>query len=47
MFQGKYIREVLKKFKMDRCKVLYVPMQRNTKIYYDDGVKELNDIVYK
>jgi hypothetical protein len=25
--QGKYVREVLKKFKMDRCKVSYVPMQ--------------------
>jgi hypothetical protein len=24
--QGKYAREVLKKFKMDQCKVSYVPM---------------------
>jgi hypothetical protein len=30
--QGKYVREVLKKFKMDRCKVYYVPMQQNTKL---------------
>ena len=25
--QGKYSRELLKKFKMDQCKVYYVPMQ--------------------
>jgi hypothetical protein len=24
--QGKYVKEVLKKFKMDECKVSYVPM---------------------
>jgi hypothetical protein len=41
--QGKYVREVLKKFKMDRCKVSYVPMQQKMKLYCDDGLKEVND----
>ena len=25
--QGRYVREVLKNFKMDQCKVSYVPMK--------------------
>jgi hypothetical protein len=41
--QGKYVREVLKRFKMDECKVSYVPMQHNTKLYCDDGSKLVND----
>jgi hypothetical protein len=31
--QGKYVREVLKKFKMDQCKLSYVSMQQNMKLY--------------
>jgi hypothetical protein len=31
--QGKYVREVLKKFKMDQCKVSFVPMQQNVKLF--------------
>ena len=45
--QGKYVRKVLKKFKMDQCKFSYVPMQQNTKLYYDDGSKEVNDTMYR
>jgi protein associated with RNAse G/E len=45
--QGKYVREVLKKFKMDQCKVSYAPMQQNTKLHCDDGSKEVNDTVYR
>ena len=45
--QGKYVREVLKKFTMDKCKVSYVPMQQNMKIYCDDGSKEVNGTVYR
>jgi hypothetical protein len=45
--QGKYVREVLKKFKMDQCKVSYVPMQQNMKLYCDDGSKEVNDTMYR
>jgi protein associated with RNAse G/E len=45
--QGKYVREVLKKFKMDQCKVSYAPMQQNMKLYCDDGSKEVNSTVYR
>ena len=45
--QGKYVREVLKKFKMNQCKVSYVPMQQNKKLYCDDGSKEVNENMYK
>jgi hypothetical protein len=45
--QGKYVTEVLKKLKMDQCKVSYVPMQQKMKIYCDDGSKEVNGIVYR
>jgi hypothetical protein len=41
------VREVLKKFKMDQCKVSYVSMQHNTKLYCNDGWKEVNDTVYR
>ena len=32
---------------MDQCKVSYVPMQHNTKLYCDDGSKEVNDTMYR
>jgi hypothetical protein len=44
--QGKYVREVLKKFKMDQCKVAFVPMQQNIKLSCDDGSKEVDGTVY-
>ena len=47
MSQGKYVREELKKFKMDQCKVSYVTMQQNMKLYCDDGSKEVNDTMYR
>jgi hypothetical protein len=46
MSQGKYAREVLEKFKMDQCKVSYVPMEKNKKLYGDYGLKEVNDKFY-
>jgi hypothetical protein len=32
---------------MDQCKVSYVQMQQNMKLYCGDGSKEVNDIVYR
>ena len=32
---------------MDQCKVVYVPMQQNMKIYCDYGSKEVNDTMYR
>jgi hypothetical protein len=41
------IKKQIKKFKMDQCKVSYVPMQQNMKLYCDDGSKEVNGTVYR
>jgi hypothetical protein len=45
--QSKYIREILKRFKMDQCKSSTVPMQQNVKLSCDDGSKEVNRTVYR
>jgi hypothetical protein len=45
--QSKYIREILKRFKMDQCKSSSVPMQQNVKLSCDDGSKEVNGTVYR
>jgi hypothetical protein len=45
--QSKYVREVLKRFKMDQCKSSIVPMQQNVKLSCDDGSKEVNGTMYK
>jgi hypothetical protein len=45
--QSKYIREILKRFKMDQCKSSTVPMQQNVKLSCYDGSKEVNGIVYR
>jgi hypothetical protein len=46
-FQSKYVREVLKRFKMDQCKSSIVPMEKNVKISCDDGSKEVNGTMYR
>ena len=45
--QSKYIREILKRFKMDQFKSSTVPMQQNVKLYCDDGSKEVNGTMYR
>jgi hypothetical protein len=45
--QSKYVREVLKRFKMDQCKYSIVPMQQNVKLSCDDGSKEVNATMYR
>jgi hypothetical protein len=45
--QSKYIREILKRFKMDQCKSSIVSMQQNVKLSCDDGSKEVNGTVYR
>ena len=45
--QGKYVREVLKRFKMDQCKVSFVPMQHNVKLHFEDGSKEVDGMLYR
>jgi hypothetical protein len=45
--QSNYVREVLKRFKMDHCKSSIVPMQQNVKFSCVDGSKEVNDTMYR
>ena len=45
--QSKYVRDVLKRFKMDQCKSSTVPMQQNVKLSCDDGSKEVNSTMYR
>lgn len=45
--QGKYVREVLKMFKMDQCKDAFLPMKENVKLHLDDGSKEVNGTLYR
>jgi hypothetical protein len=45
--QSKYIREILKIFKVDQCKSSTIPMQQSVKLSCDDGLKEVNGTVYR
>ena len=45
--QSKYVRDVLQRFKMDKCKSSTVPMQQNVKLSCDDGSKEVNSTMYR
>jgi hypothetical protein len=45
--QSKYVREVLKRIKMDECKYSIAPMQENVKPFCDDGSKEVKENMYK
>jgi hypothetical protein len=45
--QGKYVRELLRKFRMDQCKVVSVPMQQNLKLHLDDGSNEVDGTLYR
>jgi hypothetical protein len=45
--QSKYIREILKRFKINHCKSSSVPMQQNVKLSCDDGLKEVNGTAYR
>ena len=44
---SKYVREVLKRFKMDQCKSSIVFMQHNVKLSCVDGSKEVNGTMYR
>jgi len=45
--QGKYVRGLLKKFKMEQCKTTLVPLQQNLKLCRDDGSKEVDATLYR
>ena len=45
--QTKYIREMLKRFRMEDCKPIITPMQTSCKLSKDDGSKSTNQRKYK
>ena len=45
--QGKYLKSLLNFFKMDQCKVAFVPLHRNNKFQVNNGSKEANATLYK
>eukprot|EP00253_Pinus_taeda_P021046 PITA_21046 len=45
--QGKYAKSLLTKFKMDECKVAFVPLQQNNKLQVDDGSKYADATLYR
>jgi len=45
--QGKYVRELLRKFRMDQCNAVSVPMQQNLKLHLNDGSNEADGTLYR
>jgi hypothetical protein len=42
IFQTKYMREMLKRFRMEDCKLVITPMQTSCKLRKDDDSKSTN-----
>ena len=45
--QGKYIKEMLKKFKMEDCKPILTPMVTGCKFNIDDSSKDVDQRLYR
>jgi hypothetical protein len=45
--QTKYIREMLKRFRMEDCKLVITPMQTNCKLSKDDDSKSTDQRKYR
>eukprot|EP00253_Pinus_taeda_P004004 PITA_04004 len=45
--QGKYAKSLLTKFKMDECKAAFVPLQQNSKLQVNDGLKYADATLYR
>jgi hypothetical protein len=45
--QTKYIREILKRFEMDDCKLVTIPMQTSCKLRKDDDSKSTDQSQYR
>lgn len=45
--QGKYVKSLLNKFKMDQCKDAFVPLHQKTKLQVNDGSKEVDAMLYR
>ena len=44
--QSKYIREILKRFNMNECKEMPIPLEQNAKLCSDDGTKEVDGTLF-
>ena len=47
IFQAKYIKEMLKKFKMEYCKPILTPMVTGCKLSIDDSSKDVDQRFYR
>jgi hypothetical protein len=47
IFQTKYIREILKRFRMENCKLVITPMQTSCKLSKDDDSKSIDERQYQ
>ena len=45
--QAKYIKEMLKKFKMEDCKLVLTPMVTGCKLSIDDSSKDVDQRLYR
>ena len=47
IFQAKYIKEMLKKFKMEDCKPILTPMVTGCRLRIDDSSKDVDQSLYR
>lgn len=45
--QGKYVRNLLERFRMEQCKTAATPLQQNLKLSSDDGTKQVDATLYR
>ena len=45
--QGKHVRSLLEKFRMEQCRSAATPLQQNLKLSSDDGTKEVDATMYR
>ena len=47
IYQKKYAKEILKKFRMDECKSIYTPMCQKEKLSKEDEAKKVDETRYR
>jgi hypothetical protein len=45
--QSKYTKELLRRFNMNECKAVSIPLEHNAKLYNDDETKEVENTLYR
>jgi hypothetical protein len=46
IYQSKYLKEILKKFGMENCTLVSIPMTTSCKLNKDDDAPEMNQTMY-